>query len=320
LAFVSSVSAPTVVPAPTLRIAYLGLPLGALRLAAAGFTPVVIALGHPDGPGARRVRQRLSRHALVLGRPDLEERTIQRVLASARPDVLLSWFWPKRIPEGVLALPARGAFGVHPSLLPALRGPDPYFWAILRGHGHTGVTLHRLDRDYDTGNIIDARSLAVAPDEHAFALAKRLDRPSLALLVSCAERLARGEALDGVPQDEQAASEAPRVEDELLEIDWHEPAAHIARLVRAAAPFPGAYAQLGDADVEVISARVYPGKLPRALEPGDAVLAREGVVVCTAEGGLLLERVRGEDGTEWRGRAVAELFPDGLFELPGRQG
>ena len=252
----------------------------------------------------------------MLGRPELDDLTIQRVLASARPDVLLSWFWPRRIPQAVLDLAPRGSFGVHPSLLPALRGPDPYFWAILRGHVHTGVTLHRLDRDYDTGNIIDARQLAVADDEHAYALAKRLDRPSLALLVSCAERLAHGEALDGVPQDEEAATEAPRVEDALLEIDWHEPAAHIARLVRAAAPFPGAHAQLADADVDVIAARVYAGKLPRALEPGDAVLAREGVVVCTAQGGLLLERVRGEDGSEWRGRAVAEIFTDGLFELP----
>ena len=312
----SSVSASDVVSTPTLRIAYFGLPLGALRLAAAGFVPVVIALGHPDAPGARRVKQRLSRQALVLGRPDLEDSAIVRVLASAKPDVVLSWFWPKRIPGSVLELAPRGAFGVHPSLLPQLRGPDPYFWAILRGFAETGVTLHRLDRQYDTGNIIDARALSIAPDEHAFALAKRLDRPSLALLVSCAQRLARGEALDGVPQDEHRASEAPRPEDELLEIDWREPARHIARLVRAAAPFPGANALLGDEEVEVIAAREFSRALPRALEAGDAVLASEGVVVCTAAGGLLIERVRDLDGKLWHGREVAGLFPQGLSVLP----
>jgi methionyl-tRNA formyltransferase len=316
LAFVSSVSASSVVSTPTLRIAYFGLPLGALVLAKAGFAPVVVALGHPDAPGARRVRRRLSRSALVLGRPELEDPALVRVIASARPDVLLSWFWPKRIPEAVLRLAPRGAFGVHPSLLPELRGPDPYFWAILRGLARTGVTLHRLDRDYDTGNVIAARALDIAPHEHAFALAKRLDRPSLALLVSCAERLAQGEALEGEPQDAQRASEAPRPEDELLEIDWREPAVHIARLVRAAAPFPGAHAVLGDTEVDVVEARPFARALPRALEPGDAVLAPEGVVVCTAEGGLLLERVRDENGNVLRGAELVELFPDGLSTLP----
>jgi hypothetical protein len=74
---------------------------------------------------------------------------------------------------------------------------------------------------------------------------------------------------------------------------------------------------LGDAEVDVIDARPFARALPRALEPGDAVLAREGVVVCTAKGGLLLERVRDEDGHILRGAEVVELFPDGLSALPG---
>jgi methionyl-tRNA formyltransferase len=178
------------------------------------------------------------------------------------------------------------------------------------------VTLHRLDREYDTGHLIDARSLSIAAHEHAFALAKRLDRPSLGLLVSCAARLASGEALQGTPQDEALATDAPRPDDDLLAIDWNEPAAQIARLVRAAAPYPGASAELGDTDVEVIAAEVFSRALPRALEPGDAALAAEGVVVCTGKGGLLLGRVRDADGELWSGVDVAELFPDGLAILP----
>src|SRR5687767_9769653 len=123
-----------------LRIAYVGLPLGALALAQAGFTPDLIGLGHPDAPGARRVRRVLGRRALVLGRPDLHAGALQAALASVQPDVLLSWFWPQRIPEAVLTLPPLGAYGVHPSLLPRWRGPDPYFWALYQGDTETGVT------------------------------------------------------------------------------------------------------------------------------------------------------------------------------------
>jgi methionyl-tRNA formyltransferase len=309
----------SLVTSPRIRIAYLGLPLGALALARAGFAPCAVALGHPDAPGARRVRRRLgARSVMVLGRPDLGDAGVRRALASARPDVLLSWFWPQRIPEQVLALAPRGAFGVHPSLLPALRGPDPYFWAIYLGLAETGITLHRLDREYDTGHIVAAERMAIAPDDTGHSLARKLDRPSLALLVRCAQRLAAGEALEGQPQDHARASEAPRPDDALLDVDWNEPAAHIERLVRAAAPYPGATAELGEVLVELLEARVFEGKLPRALEPAEAALSEQGVVVATGRGGLVVRRVRLEDGTELRGEPIARLFGQSLASLPRR--
>jgi methionyl-tRNA formyltransferase len=307
----------SLITSPRIRIAFLGLPLGALRLSAAGFTPCAVLLGHPDAPGARRVRRRLgAAGTLVLGRPDLGDAGVVRALASLEPDVLLSWFWPFRIPETVLRLAPRGAFGVHPSLLPALRGPDPYFWAIYNGLSETGITLHRLARDYDTGDLVSAERVAIAPTDTGHSLARKLDRPSLALLVRCAERLAAGEDLAGTPQDEGAASEAPRPDDALLDVDWHEPAEQIERLVRAAAPFPAASAELGDEIVELLEVRAFGGKLPRALEPADAVLSDEGVVVATGAGGLLVRRVRLEDGSERRGAEIAGLFGGGLARLP----
>jgi methionyl-tRNA formyltransferase len=306
----------SLVTSPRIRIVFLGLPLGALRLAAAGFPPCAVLLGHPDAPGARRVRRRLgAAGALVLGRPDLHDAGVVRALASLKPDVLLSWFWPFRIPEAVLGLAPRGAFGVHPSLLPALRGPDPYFWAIYRGLAETGITLHRLERDYDTGHIVTAERMAIAATETGHSLARKLDRPSLALLVRCAERLQAGEELAGTPQDEGAASEAPRPDDALLDVDWREPAVQIERLVRAAAPFPGATAELGDELVELLEVRVFEGKLPRALEAADAVMSDAGVVVVTGAGGLLVRRVRLEDGSELRAEEVAELFGDELARI-----
>src|SRR5262245_29427709 len=112
-----------------IRIAYVGLPLGAWVLAQAGICPQLICLGHLDMPGARRVRRQLGRRALVLGQPDLREPGVIACLERFAPDALLSWFWPKRIPAAVLRLARLGAYGVHPSLLPRWRGPDPYFWA-----------------------------------------------------------------------------------------------------------------------------------------------------------------------------------------------
>jgi methionyl-tRNA formyltransferase len=255
----------------------------------------------------------------LLARPELEDPRVLALVRSTRPDVLLSWFWPRKIPAELLEAAPRGAFGVHPSLLPRWRGPDPYFWAIDNGDATTGVTLHRLAPEYDTGNVIAQRELAISADDSAWSLARKLDRPSLALLVDALRRLTRGETLEGAPQDETLCTLAPQPGPEHLALDWRAPVAALLRRIRALAPYPGAAASLGDTPVEVLGARSYPSQLPRALEPGDAVLADDGVVIRAADGGLLLACVRDDEGRLHRGAEVASLFSAPLFRLPPRR-
>ena len=300
------------------RIAYFGLPLGAVLLLRAGAELVSIALGHPTAIGARRVRRLAT--GIVLDKPSLDDETIVERIATTKPDAILSWFWPRRIPERVLRLAPRGAFGVHPSLLPRHRGADPYFHAILAGDHETGVTLHRLDASYDTGAILDHRTLAIRENENAWQLARRLDRPSLALLLDCARRLDAGDPLDGTPQDEALATPADAPSEDDLVIDWNRDAAYLARLVRAAAPSPGAIAQLGDALVAVIEARAV-DDAPRVLEPGEAFFVDGRVHVRASErGALRIDRVLIEDtegdagdivtvGQELHDDAIARLVP-----------
>jgi methionyl-tRNA formyltransferase len=302
------------------RFLYFGLPLGAEVLRARGFIPRVACLGHRM-PGLRRARRLLAAHdlptdaagalerPLVLFKPDLSDATVRHALASARPDVILAWFWPQRIPEAVLALAPRGAFGVHPSLLPRHRGPDPYFHAIRAGDAETGVTLHRLEAAYDTGRIVLQRRLAIRPDDNAWQLARRLDRPSLALLVACAERLAAGDALEGEPQDEARATKAEQPDEQALCIDWGAAAEDVLRLVRAAAPAPMASTLLGDALFFVVRARAFDGALPGGLLPGEAARTPEGVVVVCGQGAVLLVEVEDEAGVRHEGLAIDRLVP-----------
>lgn len=296
------------------RILYFGLPLGVLALSRAGFRPAAVVLGHTDAPGGRRVR-RMYEDAPLFERPELADPAFVDALAATRPDVLLSWFFPKRIPEAILRLAPRGGFGAHPSLLPRWRGPDPYFWAIYSGDRRTGVTLHRLDREYDTGAVVAQVELEIGECENAWRLAKRLDRPGLALLVSCAQRLADAEPLEGEPQDDALATEAPQPDEQLLSLDWERPRAELLRLIRAAAPYPGASAELGEALVEVVEARPYEGTLPRALLPSEAVWTPQGLVVCAGDGGLLLTRVRDETGEILPAEALRKLLGDELSEV-----
>lgn len=303
----------------SVRILYFGLPLGAEVLRRHGFVPLVASFGHRM-PGLRRARVRLAtlvpsgaespaERPLLLGKPDLTDATVRATLAATRPDAILSWFWPQRIPAEVLALAPRGAFGVHPSLLPRHRGPDPYFHALRAGDAETGVTLHRLEVEYDTGHVVAQRRVPILPSDDAWRLARRLDRPSLALLVECARRLEAGEALEGEPQDDARATAAEQPDEEALCIDWDEDADDVLRLVRAAAPAPMASTLLGDELVFVARAERYVGALPGGLLPGEAARTPEGIVVVCGEGAIRFLEVEDEAGVRHRGPAIDALVP-----------
>jgi methionyl-tRNA formyltransferase len=244
-------------------------------------------------------------NGLVLGRPDLADDVVFHAIRSARIDTIASWFWPRKIPARVLDLAPDRAFGVHPSLLPRWRGPDPYFWAIASGDRETGVTVHRLAPEYDTGEILASEVFAIEPRMTGGALAHALDSRSLAHLVATARKLARGDTLAGSAQEGDATWAPEPTEDDLV-LRFERPAIELERLVRAARPSCYASALLEDTYVDVLAAEL--ADAPRALEIGEARADERGVVVRTGDGGLRLCAVRTDDGRALRGGAIAALL------------
>jgi methionyl-tRNA formyltransferase len=225
--------------------------------------------------------------------PELATDAAFEAIRDARPDLLVSWFWPRAIPPRVLQLAP--SVGVHPSLLPRHRGPDPYFWAIDEGDTETGVTAHALEERYDTGPILAQRSLHIDPSWNAWQLARALDRPSLSLLREVVRALEGHRPLEPRPQDESSATAAPQPTEAELAIPWTWPAHRIERRIRAAAPWPGAWTEIGDEIVVVVRARVT-DDFPRVLVPGEAAIRADGVAVVRAgEQAVELLEGRAED-------------------------
>ena len=123
-----------------------------------------------------------------------------------------------------------------------------------------------------------------------------LDRPSLALLREVVGAYAAGRPPPAVPQDEAGATAAPQPAEDDLAIEWSWPAARIERRVRAAAPWPGAWTEIGDELVVLTRVRVTED-YPRALEPGEAAVRSDGVAVVRAgEGAVELLAGRSDEG------------------------
>lgn len=83
-------------------------------------------------------------------------------LASYHPDVLCVACFSQYIPRAILDIARLGCLNVHPSLLPANRGPVPLFWTFRHGCRQTGVTIHFMDEGMDSGAILAQEVVPVA--------------------------------------------------------------------------------------------------------------------------------------------------------------
>jgi len=272
------------------RIAFFGLPLAAHLLGSDGHDLALAVLSPMPAPGRRRVRHALGDRVIdtLAHGPELSAEIEQR-LAAAHVDLLVSWFWTRRLPATWLALPRLGAIGAHPSLLPRHRGPDPYYAAIDAGDIETGVSIHRLTAAYDEGEVLLRAHLEVGT-RNAWQLARALDRPSLALLREGVRRLARGELLQGEAQDERLATWAGAPVDEALRADFRWPAERVLRRLRALSPVPGLALEVRGLAFFATRARVT-DDFPQALVAGEAAVVPPGVLVirCGSQA-LVVER------------------------------
>src|SRR6185369_768914 len=75
-------------------------------------------------------------------------------LQSLSPDYVASYYFNQWIGADVRQTAAKACVNVHPSLLPALRGPDPVFRALERNMTSTGITIHAVDDGFDTGHVV----------------------------------------------------------------------------------------------------------------------------------------------------------------------
>jgi len=299
-----------------LKVGYFGLPLGAHLLLRDGHELDPCVLSPISAPGRRRVSRRVPAGSLfdALGSPrDALNASVERALALAQPELIVSWFWTRLLPAAWLRAARHGGIGVHPSLLPRHRGPNPYFWAIDSGDAEAGVTLHTLAPEYDTGTVLLQRALPVQ-ERNAWQLARALDRPSLALLREGVGRFARSHPPAPTTQEEQAATWAPEPTGRELSVDWSWPTARVLRRIRALSPVPGLAVEVSGLCFFATRAEAA-SEFVAALEPGEASLVGDPgtLVIRTGDGAIAVLRavLAGDDDSDDDADAL-ELSRDGL--------
>ncbi len=256
---------------------------------------VVLCVTQPDRPQGRGLHVEPSpvkRAAVRLGLPLAQPLRLRASdLNGFHADVGVLVSYGQMVPREVLALPAHGVLGVHPSLLPKYRGAAPIASAIVHGEAVTGVTIYRLNERLDAGDILCQRQAPIAPEEDAGRLTERLARIGAEELLSGLEALASGRER-WRPQDESQATFALKLTKAQGRIDWTQPAEQIARIIRAMSPWPGATATWHGQPLRIWAVAASEGALSTA-NPGQIVqVTPEAVVVGTGRGTLKVSEVQ----------------------------
>ena len=194
----------------------------------------------------------------------------------------------------LLTLPRLGCVNVHPAPLPRYRGPDPLFWQVMNGETEVGMTVHRMDADFDTGAILAQGTAPIGPEDDIDDVNEKLLPLGQPLLVEAFTAIMQG--APGRPQPTEGGSYAPvRTEADRI-LDWSRNANQLHNQVRAWGSL-GAYAMVDGRKWLVRRARVVDaGTGATGGEPGSAVSRSEdGMLVRTGDGLLLMQNL--EPGT-----------------------
>lgn len=108
------------------------------------------------------------------------------------------------IPQEIIDLFTPAIVNVHPSLLPKYRGPSPIESAILNGDSKTGVSLMKLSKEMDAGDIYSQEEIKLSKTETASELYKICGKVGAEMLVRDLPKIISGE-LKGEKQDNSQA-------------------------------------------------------------------------------------------------------------------
>lgn len=151
---------------------------------------------------------------------DLGEERAVGWLKADPPDVVCVACWPRRIPPRALAAARHGFLNVHPSLLPAYRGPHPLFWQFQAGETETGVTVHWMDAGLDTGSVAAQASVRYGDGIRGAQAELLAAEAGSALLVAALREVGRGRAVRRPQRGEGSYFAAPSADSFALDPGW----------------------------------------------------------------------------------------------------
>lgn len=207
-------------------------------------------------------------------------------ILALNPDIIITAAFGQFLPMSLINTPPYGALNVHASLLPKLRGGAPIQRAIERGYQETGVTIIKMAKAMDAGDIIAQASMPIALDDTSESLFKKLSSLGTTLLLKTLPKYIN-DAITPCVQDPQLATYAYNIKREEERLDLTQPAQALERKIRAFYPKPATYINLPNGPLKVYQAQCI--NTDNTQEPGTVIkIAKAGPVIQCGRDGLIL--------------------------------
>ncbi|GAB6089595.1 methionyl-tRNA formyltransferase [Spirochaeta dissipatitropha] len=252
-------------------------------------TAVLTAPARPSGRG-RQPRQ--SPVAQAAAEADVPIICPARLGSDARsqiekfkPDLLVCVAYGRIFGPKMLALFPYGGINLHPSLLPAHRGPAPVPAAILNGDSETGLTVQKLALEMDAGDILIQERRILNESETSAVLSQWASERGAELLCKAIVQIAEGQ-VHSIPQNHDKASYCSLLNKEDGRIDWNRSAIEIDRQIRAYNPYPGAFTYMDSQKLTIWNSSGVYNDESESFRPGTVLkMDRDkGILIQTGSG------------------------------------
>tara|TARA_R110000868_G_scaffold125417_5_gene331359 strand:+ start:6674 stop:7612 length:939 start_codon:yes stop_codon:yes gene_type:complete len=286
----------------SLRIAFMGTPDFSVTVLAeilgAGHEVVAVYSQPPRKAGRGLVEQPGAVHrfaadaGLTVRTPlSLKGADEQAAFAALDIDVAVVVAYGLILPKAILDAPRKGCLNLHASLLPRWRGAAPIQRAIMAGDDETGVMVMQMDEGLDTGPVLLAEHVPIAPTSTAGSLHDDLSSVGASLMVRALAALSR-DTLVAVPQTEVGVTYAKKIKKEEARVDWARPARDLDCHIRGLTPFPGAFFEVtrGDTKTRIKILRAVP--VEKTGASGTVLSLTDGITIACGEGALRISELQ----------------------------
>lgn len=288
----------------SMKIMFMGTPDFAEKILAglveAGFD-VCAAVSQPDrkkGRGHKLQMTEVKEYALSRNIPvyqpeSLKDGGFEKILDEYKPDIIVVAAYGKILPEYILNYPRYGCVNVHASLLPEYRGAAPIQRSIMDAREETGVTIMKMDKGLDTGDMLYQVRTEIGKYETSGELFERLADTGKDALIYTLENI---DNLTPKAQDNEKATYAHMINKQDAKINWNNSAEKVSKLICAMQPYPGAetYYNGGVVKITKAAAAEYSGGSEKDAAAGDILGYKkgEGFFVKCGEGVLIVKMLQ----------------------------
>jgi methionyl-tRNA formyltransferase len=158
-------------------------------------------------------------------------------LTALNADLMVVVAYGLILPQAVLDAPRLGCINIHGSLLPRWRGAAPIHRAVMAGDTETGVTIMRVIKKLDAGDMLHKEYVAIGAQDTSSDLHDRLSDLGALGLAKVIQQICDNTVVAEV-QDEALVTYAHKLEKAEAEIDWTKSAVELDRQIRGLNAWP----------------------------------------------------------------------------------